>query len=225
MKRWLILPVLGAACLCLAGSAYQDDRKGDGPPGRGPRPVGTWEQTADNHQITLRVEPDRLHVSVAPKGGKPAWVLDADYGVTKDSIVFGIVTSVEGAKSVVRAERQEEPAFGPGGPLPPGVGGPGPGAPPGPGGRPFPPGGPPPGIGPGGDRGPAAGPAALDIAIDDLFSFRFRVDDDILTIKEMKLKGGAARGDLVLQGRFKRVEEARPKEDIPKAEFKKDERK
>jgi hypothetical protein len=48
--------------------------------------------------------------------------------------------------------------------------------------------------------------------VDDLFSFRFRVDDDVLTVKELKFKGSA---DDFLQGRFTRKtpeKEAKPRE-------------
>jgi hypothetical protein len=207
MKRWLFLPVALVAC-CLAGANYaQEDEEGpkDRSPrlvGTGVRPVGVWEQTTDDYQITLKLEPDRLHLTVSAKGSKTDWVVDADYSVTKDSIVYGIVTSVDGSKSVVRVEGGKE-----GERLSP-VATPIPASPSGSEERirtTF---------SPAADEAPRAAPvpkpAQLDVAIDDLFSFRYRVDDEVLTIKDMKWKGVAGKGDLVLQGRFKNTEEKTP---------------
>lgn len=154
-------------------------------PPRPERPLGTWEQVHDDHTITLTIKGDRLQLTVTGKdgkAGKPLWLLDADYSVTKDSILYGIVTGVE----VERKAVARGPGEGPGGVRPPGA-------------RPTRPGA------PGGGEGPSEGEAGadllrVDLGVDDVFRFRFRVDDDVLTIKTI-------RGDFPLKGRFKKKDD------------------
>jgi hypothetical protein len=181
MKRALLLAAAVVAVMCMVAA---QDSPG---PSRGYRPVGTWEQTSGDTRITLTITPDRLHVAALGKDNKPLWLMDADYSVTKDSILFGIVTSTEGEKKAGGAANPEpvvEPVD-----------------PPNPRAR---------GLQP--SRTPVAKVPQLALNVDDLFSFRFRVDDDILTIKEAKAKVAGGRGEFVLQGRFKK--KADPREDI-----------
>jgi hypothetical protein len=73
-----------AACLLGFGSA----------PGSEPadRPLGKWERKIGKTQVTLVVEENRLHILVA---GEKSCTLHADYTLTRDLIVYGVVTSVE----------------------------------------------------------------------------------------------------------------------------------
>jgi hypothetical protein len=181
-------------------------------------PVGTWERSRDGHTVRLTIQANRLQVTVSPDkvGTKPGenlaakpthlWLLEADYSVTKDSILFGIVTSTESPK------RPATPGGGDpfGGELGSGEeGGAGPGSAPFPPGS-FPPGGPPPGALGGPGPGAPANRFALDLGIDDLFRLRFRVDDGVLTLKDAWARGGASNLPTLLSGRFKTVDVKHP---------------
>jgi hypothetical protein len=54
--------------------------------------LGKWERKIGKSHVTLIVEENRLHVTVV--GDEPC-TLHADYGMTKDGIVYGIITSFE----------------------------------------------------------------------------------------------------------------------------------
>jgi hypothetical protein len=198
MRRVSILSLVALASLVCCGAEDKADGEKPAPP------VGTWERTVDGQTLTLTVKEGRLRLTLtAEKGSKVLWLMDADYGITKDNLLFGIVTSLEKAKGA------GSPGM-PGGGMEPGSGVPPPGLPgPGgyPGGSPMPPGGMPggaPGIpGVGGYPGSSAGRLGLDLEIDDLFRFRFRVDDGVLTVKDTRARGGSSNLDALLPGRYK----------------------
>jgi hypothetical protein len=73
-----------AACLIGLGTA-----RGSEP---AERPVGKWEKKIGKTQVTLVVEENRLHLTMT---GEKSCTLHADYTLTKDLIVYGVVTSVE----------------------------------------------------------------------------------------------------------------------------------
>jgi hypothetical protein len=56
------------------------------------RPLGKWERKVGKNQVTLVIEENRLHVTVT---GEKACTMHADYGMTKDQIVYGVITSIE----------------------------------------------------------------------------------------------------------------------------------
>jgi hypothetical protein len=123
------------------------------------RPVGRWERTMGNVQILLVVEGDRLRgtYTETDKGAKVTMTLEADYSVTKDHVLFGVITGVE-----MPAEPNQQQN---------------------------------------GD-----GEAEL---LDQPFSVRYRVDDDTLTIKDVKVMGSDSRNDKgkefrIVCGRYKR---------------------
>jgi RNA polymerase sigma factor (sigma-70 family) len=67
-----------------------------------PRPIGLWERDIriDNESlhITLRIDANRLHVSYSgPIGNKDTIkvVVDGDYSVTRDYVLYGVVTGVD----------------------------------------------------------------------------------------------------------------------------------
>ena len=66
-------------------------------------PVGTWvrETTVNGAKVklTFEVEADRLRVTYADKTHPSYYLLDCDYGVTKDFVLFGVVNSVDGEPS------------------------------------------------------------------------------------------------------------------------------
>jgi hypothetical protein len=56
------------------------------------KPLGKWERKAGKSQVTLIVEENRLHVTFI---GENPCTLHADYAMTKDGVVYGVVTSIE----------------------------------------------------------------------------------------------------------------------------------
>jgi RNA polymerase sigma factor (sigma-70 family) len=63
------------------------------------RPLGTWERDNGPYHMTLRIEADHLYgtlTAVDPqKGLKETIHMDSDYSVTRDSLLYGVVTSVD----------------------------------------------------------------------------------------------------------------------------------
>jgi RNA polymerase sigma factor (sigma-70 family) len=61
------------------------------------RPLGTWEKQVGPYHATLRIEADRLYLTAMAeeKGNKENCTLDADYSVTKDSVLYGVLTGAE----------------------------------------------------------------------------------------------------------------------------------
>jgi RNA polymerase sigma factor (sigma-70 family) len=61
------------------------------------RPVGTWDREIGPNHITLRFEADHLYGTavLADKDKKITFSLDADYSVTRDSILYGVITGAE----------------------------------------------------------------------------------------------------------------------------------
>jgi hypothetical protein len=64
-----------------------------------PRPIGNWERDVGPSHITLRIEGDHLYgtmTTVDPqKGGRLTIHLDGDYSVTRDSLLYGVITGVD----------------------------------------------------------------------------------------------------------------------------------
>lgn len=56
------------------------------------RPLGTWVRKIGKSRVTLIVEENRLHVTV--QGENPC-TLHADYALSRDGVVFGVITSLE----------------------------------------------------------------------------------------------------------------------------------
>jgi RNA polymerase sigma factor (sigma-70 family) len=118
------------------------------------RPVGQWERVAGPYRMTLRVEADRLFGTfvATDKGGKEEYVVEADYSVTKDCVLFGVVTGL--------------------------------------------------------DAGDAEATAEVHAAyVDQPFSVRFRVDGNVLTIKDVKcagIEGNDTKELQIIVGRYKR---------------------
>ena len=56
------------------------------------KPLGKWERKIGKSHVTLIVEENRLHVTII---GEDACTVHADYRMTKDGIVYGVVTSIE----------------------------------------------------------------------------------------------------------------------------------
>jgi hypothetical protein len=56
------------------------------------KPLGKWERKIGKSHVTMIVEENRLHAIVI--GEKPC-ILHADYGMTKDGVIYGVVTSIE----------------------------------------------------------------------------------------------------------------------------------
>jgi hypothetical protein len=56
------------------------------------KPLGKWERKIGKSHITLVVEDNRLHATIL---GEEPCTLHADYSMTKDGIIYGVVTSIE----------------------------------------------------------------------------------------------------------------------------------
>jgi hypothetical protein len=56
------------------------------------KPMGKWERKIGKTHLTLIVEDNRLHITSA--GEKPG-TLHADYAMTRDGLIFGVITSIE----------------------------------------------------------------------------------------------------------------------------------
>jgi RNA polymerase sigma factor (sigma-70 family) len=76
-----------------------DSGKGQGAGHPLARPVGVWERQAGPYDLRLRVDDHRLFATLSGVAkNKPFSVtLEADYEITKDSLAFGVITSVEEA--------------------------------------------------------------------------------------------------------------------------------
>jgi hypothetical protein len=86
MKRTLVL----AALVLVIGAAPAAAAQPAG------CPVGVWERVGkDGQRLTLTIAPDHLRLKGADEKGTLLLLLEGDHRVTKDSILFGIVTSVE----------------------------------------------------------------------------------------------------------------------------------
>jgi hypothetical protein len=57
------------------------------------KPVGTWKRTVGDHAITFQIKGDSLQVIL--KGGENVKEIDADYGVSKDGVLFGRISKVK----------------------------------------------------------------------------------------------------------------------------------
>ncbi len=56
------------------------------------KPLGKWERKSGKNHVTLIVEDNRLHMILA---GENVGALHADYSMTRDGVVYGVITSVE----------------------------------------------------------------------------------------------------------------------------------
>lgn len=57
------------------------------------KPLGKWERRIDKHRVTLIIEDNRLHIHFA--GGDVSGSAHADYTMTRDGVLFGVITSLE----------------------------------------------------------------------------------------------------------------------------------
>jgi hypothetical protein len=57
------------------------------------KPLGKWERKIGKSHVTLIVEDNRLHIRFA--SGDVSGSAHADYAMTRDGVLFGIVTSLE----------------------------------------------------------------------------------------------------------------------------------
>jgi hypothetical protein len=57
------------------------------------KPLGTWVKSVGDNSITFHFKPDNMRVTL--KNASGSCTIDADYGVTKAGVVFGIITGVK----------------------------------------------------------------------------------------------------------------------------------
>jgi RNA polymerase sigma factor (sigma-70 family) len=133
------------------------------------RPVGNWERTFGPLQVNLRVKAERLTgtVDVAVEKQRISFVFDADYSVTRDGVLYGVITGMDIQGAGQGTDLQE------------------------------------------------AGRIQVLITqlIDTPFSIRYRVDDGILTVKDVKFgtiglkdeKDDLAEVKMMAVGRYKQA--------------------
>jgi hypothetical protein len=63
------------------------------------KPLGKWERKVGNTHVVLSLEDTRLHINCT---GEKTVTLHADYAMTHDGLIYGVVTSIE-------CEEEEEP--------------------------------------------------------------------------------------------------------------------
>lgn len=56
------------------------------------KPLGKWERKIGKNHVTLIVDDNRLHMISA---GESIGALHADYSMTRDGVMYGVVTSIE----------------------------------------------------------------------------------------------------------------------------------
>ena len=56
------------------------------------KPIGRWERKVGKNHLTLIIENNRLHIS---SSGEKLGALHADYAMTRDGVIYGVVTSIE----------------------------------------------------------------------------------------------------------------------------------
>jgi RNA polymerase sigma factor (sigma-70 family) len=116
-----------------------------------PRPVGNWERTFGPLQVSLRVKADRLSGAVdmaVDKGARVGFVFDADYSVTRDGVLYGIITGID-VQGGPAGDFKEMGEF----------------------------------------------QVALSRLVDQPFSIRYRVDDGVLTVKDVKFGSLGLKGE------------------------------
>jgi hypothetical protein len=105
------------------------------------RPIGNWERQFGPLQITLRIKADRLIgiVDMAVEKQRINFVFEGDYSVTRDGVLYGIVTGID-FQGAGQGELKELAEF----------------------------------------------QLISNRLVDQPFSIRYRVDDGVLTIKDVK---------------------------------------
>jgi RNA polymerase sigma factor (sigma-70 family) len=138
-----------------------------------PRPVGVWERKLVGKDgisttLTLRIDADRIRLTqtITGKEGGMTGMVEGDYSVSRDYVLYGFVTGID---------------------IPPEVAG--------------------------NDTGKLQGSV-----LDQPFAFRYRVEADALTIRDIRL-GGVKDSDLdevqLLAGRYKKKATAAKDDDTP----------
>jgi len=56
------------------------------------KPLGKWERKVGKTRVTLSIEDTRLHINCS---GDKSVTLHADYSMTRDGLIYGVVTSIE----------------------------------------------------------------------------------------------------------------------------------
>ena len=134
MARWTTV-ALGMLILVVSATPAADEKDAGKK-----KPLGTWKRTAGDNSITFTIRGDTLHSVL--KAGANTLEIDADYGVSKDGVLFGRISKVKKK----------------------------------------------------GD-GPSEG---------DLFSFRFKTDNDTLTVSELKTPNDSAEAKELVQGEYQK---------------------
>ena len=82
MARYIAALTL-MVCLASVGSLRAQDTT---------KPLGKWERKVGKTHVTLTLEDNRLHINCT---GEKTVTLHADYAMTHDGLIYGVVTSIE----------------------------------------------------------------------------------------------------------------------------------
>jgi RNA polymerase sigma factor (sigma-70 family) len=106
------------------------------------RPIGNWERQLGPLQVNLRIKADRLSgvVDMAVEKQRISFVFDADYSVTRDGLLYGIITGIDFQNGGQAGDFKDLGEF----------------------------------------------QVVMNRMIDQPFSIRYRVEDGVLTVKDMK---------------------------------------
>jgi hypothetical protein len=84
MTRW-VTAALALTLACAVPAATADEVKKP--------PVGTWTKKEGDRTVTFQIKADGMRVVLKGEGDQKIEV-DADYGVTKDGVLFGRISKV-----------------------------------------------------------------------------------------------------------------------------------
>jgi hypothetical protein len=82
MTRWVTAAV-ALVLVCAAPLAAADDAK---------KPLGTWTKTADDMTVTFDIKKDGVDITL--KGGDRKIAVTADYGLSKDGVLFARISKI-----------------------------------------------------------------------------------------------------------------------------------
>jgi hypothetical protein len=86
MTRWIAATLTLALLLTGAATAWAEEAKPK-------KPLGTWTKTDGDNSITFHFKSDSMLVTL--KNASGSCTVDADYGITKAGVVFGVITNVK----------------------------------------------------------------------------------------------------------------------------------
>jgi hypothetical protein len=103
MSRCIQMALMTSALLVAGGSALAQDADSR-------KPLGTWVHHTDDYKVTFDVKPDTLRCTVSGEGGLSISVT-ADYVVSPDGILFGVIRTRKAEKKKEEEAEMEKRLF------------------------------------------------------------------------------------------------------------------